>query len=196
VTVRDPSKRRPRSDEPITPAERIKAATVQYAERELTKAKRKRERVIRGIRVQHSAASHLRPFIDDLCRKLARTEDGYNKIAALLEEIADELRIKAKKAHDRIVREVDRVRPMLAKAKRLAKEGIAHGQIDRRVGLTSWIDEVDAEVTVPVIFQEILKPKRHEFWVEAYWLVGKIRDVSLDWKSIKRIYGNHRRTGR
>ncbi len=145
------------------------------------------------MRVKHSAGSNLRPFIDDLCRQLARSEAAYDGIADLLNEIASELRRKAGKARDRIVREVDRIRPKLAAAHRMAKKEIAIDEIDKRVELTKWIDEVDAEVTVREIFDRITQPKRHKFFVEAYWLVGKIRDVSLEWRSVKRIYGQHRR---
>jgi len=115
-------------------------------------------------------------------------------IADLLDEIASELRKRARQARDRIVHEVDRIRPKLAKAAHLIKNReLAVNKIDEEAELTKWIDEVDADVTVHEIFERLRKPKRHEFWIEAYWLVGKIRDVSLAEQSVKRIYGKHRR---
>ena len=60
---------------------------------------------------------------------------------------------------------------------------------DQAVQLDVW--EI---ATVREIVNTIAKPKRHKFWVDAYGLVGRIRDVSLSWRSVKRIYGQHRRS--
>jgi hypothetical protein len=166
------------------------------AGREQRKRQRKRVRAIRTMRVKHSAATQLRSVIDKVCRDLARSPVAYDEIADLLVQIADELRAKASSRHELVAREVDRVRPMLAKANVLAKRKLSASEIDRRLGLTSWLDEVDADVSVREIIERITRPKRHEFMVDAYWLVGKIRDVSMEWQSVKRIYGQQRRAGR
>lgn len=187
MTLRDPANGSRRKRDLITPEGKRKV-TQDHAERERITNKRQRGRTIRSMRVKHSAASHLRPFIDDVCSDLARSAAAYNQIADLLDEIAAELRSRARKAHDRIVREVDLIRPKLAEASRLARAEVAFEKIDKTVGLTKWIDEVDAEVTVREIFERIIVPKRHALKVEAYWLVGKIRDVSLAESSVKRIY--------
>jgi hypothetical protein len=195
VTARNLAKGRRQKNDPITPEDKREVAQ-DFAERKSIQKKRGRARKIRVMRVKHSAGLNLLPFIDDLCRQLAASGVALDGIADLLEEKASELRQTARKGRDRIVPEVDRIRPKLAEANRLAKNGIAVDKIDKEVGLTKWINEVDAKVTVREIFEEIMRPKRHEFWVEAYWLVGKMQDVELGWRSVKRFYGQHRRNRR